>query len=579
MMKAKSNHSNKKPLSIIIKLIIWIPIVTVVFLFAVTLYLNKDYKSWNRNFNSSVEKRTNETLNSIQEILNSEGVKSVKNQVTLRILSSSNSNGFFEWPAQTFIKISDRKTGETIVDSSQQIVMLVADEELESRHDDNVYKNYTFFCNDNDIKNWMLQLSDEYSDEMHHVIFLTDEYEFTDTEHFIPDTILAFSVEKNSTECIGIYSRNKGEINNYSSFSVGDSFDPESDYWINKQLIYVLGSNTDEDDYPQEKKYWYDKHYGGNATEGHYWDYPKLVHNYWEYNRSFLKGDYMFIKRIPFKTYAFVNDEATPGNYVLEFYVKSNYWQENSKVYLLKIFIYYCVCLLITLAVLTIQHAMRKANYEKEAYRRTLTDSISHDLKSPLTALRGYAESLKENLNEDKRVQYSDAILESADYMNHLINGNIELLRLEDMGSVGKKEAVDFVEVTKALLEKYNLLLEERGITVEISGQYEKKVNKELITSALENLVSNSVKYVSDNGNITLNGTQDGYVISNTTDKLPDKKPKELWETFVKGDDSRSNEKGSGLGLAIAKQIFDKHKIKAKIDYKKDTNSFEVNLS
>ena len=67
-------------------------------------------------------------------------------------------------------------------------------------------------------------------------------------------------------------------------------------------------------------------------------------------------------------------------------------------------------------------------------------------------------------------------------------------------------------------------------------------------------------------------------MISNTTDKLPDKKPKELWETFVKGDDSRSNEKGSGLGLAIAKQIFDKHRIKAKINYKKDENSFEVTL-
>ena len=207
-------------------------------------------------------------------------------------------------------------------------------------------------------------------------------------------------------------------------------------------------------------------------------------------------------------------------------------------------------------------------------------DSISHDLKSPLTALRGYAESLKENLNEDKKEEYADAILESSDYMDRLINGNLELLRLEDTRKTGKKENVDLVDLTKGLYEKYLPSLDERGITLNITGKYLKKVDRSLISNAIENLVSNSVKYVNDFGEISVKGTEKGFEIVNTVEELPKKKPEDLWETLVKGDDSRTNEKGSGIGLAIAKRIFDIHKIKAHTQYADgDPKEFKVTLS
>ena len=96
----------------------------------------------------------------------------------------------------------------------------------------------------------------------------------------------------------------------------------------------------------------------------------------------------------------------------------------------------------------------------------------------------------------------------------------------------------------------------------------------------MENLVSNSVKYVNDNGEINVKETEKGFVISNTVEALPNKKPEELWESFVKGDEARSNEKGSGIGLAIAKSIFNLHKFKSSIEYTDgEEKKFEVYLS
>ena len=162
---------------------------------------------------------------------------------------------------------------------------------------------------------------------------------------------------------------------------------------------------------------------------------------------------------------------------------------------------------------------------------------------------------------------YADAILESTDYMDRLINGNLELLRLQDKRFAGDKEKTDLVKMTENLFEKYTPSLEERNITLTVKGDYIKKVNRNLFANALENLVSNSVKYVDDGGEINVVGNKNYFTILNSVEELPDKKGEELWETFVKGNDSRSNEKGSGIGLTIAKSIFDIHKIKASIEY------------
>ena len=107
----------------------------------------------------------------------------------------------------------------------------------------------------------------------------------------------------------------------------------------------------------------------------------------------------------------------------------------------------------------------------------------------------------------------------------------------------GDKEKTDLVKMTENLFEKYTPSLEERNITLTVKGDYIKKVNKNLFANALENLVSNSVKYVDDGGEINVVGNKNYFTILNSVEELPDKKGEELWETF------------------------DIHKIKASIEY------------
>ena len=571
----RRNIKNRKPMNFGLLCAIWMPIVIIIFVLITIIVMNFNYKIWQDNILNSVEIKANSMINLIQELVNDEEALTVNNQITIDLAARDDQE-------KAYIRLIDRVTEKTITDSKLTAFISVSNEEIEPQHEYNRFKMYySFIIESGDALKWMKNIREEQEKKYgknsleHYTIFYVDEFDITDSDFCIPHGIYAFNLDTETNE--------KCFIDYYDDSGKSPEEEKIDEYLHSGgREIHLVGTNLNADDFHEVKDFAHfnDKHYSGGAGESHYWDYNPLTTNYRLYNKSFLKGDMVCIRRVPFSTKGIVQQSnAEFQEFVLEYYYMDNFWDYSKEYILPKVYTYFGIYIILSFIILFIIHKRKMFKYEKEAYRRTLTDSISHDLKSPLTALRGYAESLKENLNEDKRVQYSDAILESADYMNHLINGNIELLRLEDMGSVGKKEVVDFVKLSKSLLEKYNPALEERGIMVEVSGEYEKKVNKELITNALENLISNSVKYVSDNGAISILGDKDGYTISNTTDALPDKKPKELWETFVKGDDSRSNEKGSGLGLAIAKQIFDKHKIKAKINYKKETNSFEVNLS
>ncbi len=563
----KSNNTRRKPTGLLLRLVIRIPIVTLVFIVVVSIIININYKSWAKSYSNVTERIINEKVNTIQDINNTDGVKSVKNTIWERLASESQS---YEYPAETFLRIIDRKTNECIIDSSQQAILLRADNDIEL-HDDNIFlKQYMYLCEPGEALNWMIQVvenekkSKRTNDYL--PIFQIEDYELTDSEHFLPKTIYAFSYDRETgeTNCIGIFDENKGALSDSSSMDI--KF--KDDYY----QVYVLGSNNTLADYPEDNKFWNDSHYTGGASEGHSYNYPPLKHYYVQYNRSFLKGDYMCVRRVAFTTYDLDDKNAGSRDYVLEYYFKSNFWETNKGRYLPPIFICYGICILIAFVIILLRYKRAMLVYEKEQYKNALIDSISHDLKSPLTALRGYAESLKENLNEEKKEAYADAIIDSTDYMDRLINGNISLLQLQDMHFAHKRDKSDLVELIKELFEKYGPVLEERNIILNISGNCEKKVNKDLITNALENLVSNSIKYVNDGGEIIVEGNGDSLKLANTVEVFPKRKPEELWETFVKGDDSRSNEKGSGIGLAIAKRIFDIHNIKSKIEYKEDEN-------
>ena len=136
-----------------------------------------------------------------------------------------------------------------------------------------------------------------------------------------------------------------------------------------------------------------------------------------------------------------------------------------------------------------------------------MTSALAHDLKTPLTAIMGYSENLKSNVHSEKRDYYADAVIENVRYMNEIITGTLELAKIEKQDTKMNKTAIDMVDLANELLAKYKADVEDRGISVSVSGNCTVKADRNLISRAVENLMSNAVKYTSDGGRVEISLT------------------------------------------------------------------------
>lgn len=206
-----------------------------------------------------------------------------------------------------------------------------------------------------------------------------------------------------------------------------------------------------------------------------------------------------------------------------------------------------------------ISYIRLKARYALEDYRKTLTNTMAHDLKSPLMSISGYAENLRDNLNTEKQVYYSEAILNSVQYMNSIIESVLYLSRMEEGKQTLKKEAVQVSEMLDKLVEERKEGFEERGLRVETEGDTVLEADATLMEQLLCNLLDNAIKYASKDTTIYVMMKDKEISIQNACEEDLSAVADTLCAPFVVSDDSRSNRKGSGLGLAIAKNICELH--------------------
>ena len=196
------------------------------------------------------------------------------------------------------------------------------------------------------------------------------------------------------------------------------------------------------------------------------------------------------------------------------------------------------------------KNVRNKSRYAFEDHQRALTNDLAHDIKTPLTAIGGYAENLLDgDMPEEQRVRYLRAIMDNVSYTDSMITRTLELNRL-GAAAVMEKESIDLIKLAEQAAEKYALLLDERNITVIYDGSAVFEADRASMTSAVENLVSNAVKYTAEGGQIKLFSEDGRFVIENTVSEAVD--TTELKLPFRKGDKSRSGRTGSGLGLSIA---------------------------
>lgn len=193
-----------------------------------------------------------------------------------------------------------------------------------------------------------------------------------------------------------------------------------------------------------------------------------------------------------------------------------------------------------------------------EQIRREFSANVSHELKTPLTTIHGYAQLITNGIaKKDDISGFSAKIEKESLRMITLIDDIIKLSRLDEHQNSPEKENIDLIVLANDVVEKLAEKAKSKNISIALIPEntiiY---ANKMQITEILYNLLDNAIKYNHDNGNVKITITENGFSVSDTGIGIPEKYLDRIYERFFRADKSHSKKiGGTGLGLSIAKHM------------------------
>ncbi len=204
--------------------------------------------------------------------------------------------------------------------------------------------------------------------------------------------------------------------------------------------------------------------------------------------------------------------------------------------------------------------------------RQEFTANVSHELKTPLTAISGYAELIGSGMtNAADTRHFADEIHRSAERLQALINDIIKLSELDSTDRQFETEPLDLAEMVTECLESLKVAAERQEVTLLQAGvPAEIMGNRTLIEELIYNLCSNAIRYNKKGGNVTVTTEyQEGHAVLRVKDTgigIPKEHQGRIFERFYRVDKSRSKSTGgTGLGLAIVKHIIAQHNAQIKL--------------
>ncbi len=213
-----------------------------------------------------------------------------------------------------------------------------------------------------------------------------------------------------------------------------------------------------------------------------------------------------------------------------------------------------------------------------ESVRQDFVANVSHELKTPITAIQGFVETLRDGAltDADNADRFLDIIARHADRLNAIIEDLLALSRLEQ-GVPAKldRETGPIGDVLSAARQLCEHAAKERGVSITLDGELELQLpmNAPLLEQAVVNLCDNAVKY-SDSGarvvvSVTRKDTDVVIAVADTGSGIPLQDQSRVFERFYRVDKARSREQGgTGLGLALVKHIVNLHQGRVSLDSK-----------
>ncbi len=198
-----------------------------------------------------------------------------------------------------------------------------------------------------------------------------------------------------------------------------------------------------------------------------------------------------------------------------------------------------------------------------EQVRRDFVANASHELKTPLTSIRGYAETLLDDDPPEKlKLEFLTSIRKNTLRLEHLVEDLLDLSKLESGGWTGRRESVDTKEVAEEAWQQVVRDIEGKGgISFDILGDLRVKGDREGLFHVFRNLLENSIRHTDSGGsiNVSMALTQDSMVevvISDDGDGIPAESLPRIFERFYRADSARTRDfGGTGLGLAIVRHL------------------------
>lgn len=201
--------------------------------------------------------------------------------------------------------------------------------------------------------------------------------------------------------------------------------------------------------------------------------------------------------------------------------------------------------------------------------RSQFISDVSHELKTPIALIQGYAEGLADNVvtDEESKKYYVDVILDEANRMSELTKGLLDLTNLEYGKTELQWQEFDITNLMEAIAKKNELLLKEKGITLEFNDSQHYQVRGDVfrIEQVITNYLNNAIKNVDGEKKIRIQVEErENKLIRvnvfNTGKNIADEDMARIWVRFYKVDSSRNRAAGgSGIGLSLVRAIMTQH--------------------
>jgi signal transduction histidine kinase len=225
-----------------------------------------------------------------------------------------------------------------------------------------------------------------------------------------------------------------------------------------------------------------------------------------------------------------------------------------------------------------------------EQLRKDLIANVSHEFKTPLSLIKGYAETIRdlENISQEKRNKQLNIIIEESDKLNHMINEILDLSQIQsDYYNLHRTE-FSISDTIRAVVNRLAYHTENKKLKIEVDCKEALLIyaDEKRIEQVIYNLLNNAINHSEQQSSIFIRAIDHGKVIivevEDHGDGISQEEIPYIWDRFYKAKEPAAKHKGSGLGLAIVKSILDAHKANFGVESKIGKGSkfwFEIRKS